>query len=102
MNRTLVIGSTGNIGSQVVDQLLARGEHVRAMTRNPESTRFPHEVELVRGDITVPETLDSCLDGMDAVFLVWTAGPATVAPALERIARNARRIVFLSSPHKTA
>ena len=56
----------------------------------------------MRGDITLPETLDSCLDGIDAVFLVWTAGPATVAPALERIARNARRIVFLSSPHKTA
>ncbi len=102
MNRTLVIGATGNIGCQVVGQLSARGNHVRAMTRNPESACFPREVELVRGDITLPETLDSCLDGIDAVFLVWTAGPGTVAPALERIARKARCIVFLSSPHKTA
>lgn len=102
MNRTLVIGATGNIGYPVVGQLSAAGAHVRAMTRNPESARFPQGVEIVRGDITLPETLDSCLDGIDAVFLVWTAGPATVAPALERIARKARRIVFLSSPHKTA
>jgi uncharacterized protein YbjT (DUF2867 family) len=36
------------------------------------------------------------------VFLVWTAPPATVAPALERIAKHARRIVFLSAPLKTA
>jgi uncharacterized protein YbjT (DUF2867 family) len=102
MTRTLVIGSTGNIGSQVVRQLAARGDHVRAMTRSPESARFPQEVELVRGDIKLPETLDGCLDGIDAVFLVWTAGSATIASALERIANKARRIVFLSSPHKTA
>ena len=30
------------------------------------------------------------------MFLVWTAPPAAVAPALERIAKHARRIVFLS------
>jgi putative NAD(P)-binding protein len=71
------------------------------MTRNPEAALFPPGVEVVRGDVTLPDTLDGCLDDIDAVFLVWTAGPATVAPALERIARKARRIVFLSSPHKT-
>jgi uncharacterized protein YbjT (DUF2867 family) len=32
----------------------------------------------------------------------WTAPPAPVAPALERIAKHARRIVFLSAPLKTA
>jgi uncharacterized protein YbjT (DUF2867 family) len=39
---------------------------------------------------------------MDAVFLVWTAPAAAVAPALERIAKHARRIVLLSAPIKTA
>jgi uncharacterized protein YbjT (DUF2867 family) len=101
MNRNLVIGSTGNIGRQVVDGLWASGANVRAMTRNPESARFPPEVEVVRGDLAQPETLESCLDGIDSVFLVWTAAPDTVAPAIERIARHARRIVFLSSPYKT-
>ena len=55
----------------------------------------------MRGDLTLPETLDACLDGIDTVFLVWTAPPAAVAPALERIAKHARRIVFLSAPLKT-
>jgi uncharacterized protein YbjT (DUF2867 family) len=55
-----------------------------------------------RGDLTLAETLDECLDGIDAVFLVWTAPPHAVAPALERIVRHTRRIVFLSSPYKTA
>jgi uncharacterized protein YbjT (DUF2867 family) len=67
------------------------------MTRNPESAGLPRQVEVVRGDFTVPTTLDRCLDGVDAVFLMWLAPAAGVAPALERIAKHARRIVFLSN-----
>jgi uncharacterized protein YbjT (DUF2867 family) len=55
----------------------------------------------MRGDLTCPDTLDACLAGIDTVFLVWTAPAAAVAPALERIAKYARRIVFLSAPLKT-
>jgi uncharacterized protein YbjT (DUF2867 family) len=101
MNRILIIGATGNIGRQVVSQLPATGVQVRALTRNPHTAGLPPHVDVVRGDLTVPETLDACLDGIDAVFLVWTAPPAAVAPALERIAKHARRIVFLSAPLKT-
>jgi uncharacterized protein YbjT (DUF2867 family) len=81
---------------------LAKGAHVRALVRHPYTAGFPPEVEVVRGDLTLPETLDGPLDRIDTVFLVWTAPPATVAPALERIARHASRIVFLSAPLKTA
>ena len=55
-----------------------------------------------RKDLILPEALDSCLEGIDSVFLVWTAPAAVVAPALERITKHARRIVFLSAPLKTA
>ena len=75
---------------------------VRALARNPHTAGLPPHVDVVRGDLTLAETLDECLDGIDAVFLVWTAPPTDVAPALERIAKHARRIVFLSSPYKTA
>ena len=56
----------------------------------------------MRGDLTCPDTLDACLAGIDTVFLVWTAPAAAVGPALARIAKHARRIVFLSAPLKTA
>ncbi len=102
MNRILVIGGTGTIGRQVVSRLAATGAQVRALARNPGVARLPPQVEVGRGDLTLPETLDGCLDGIDAVFLVWTAPAASVAPALERIAKHARRIVFLSAPLKTA
>ena len=101
MNRVLVIGATGTVGSQVVSQLLAKRGSVRALVRNPSTACLPPQVELVRGDLTIPETLDPCFEGMDDVFLVWTAPPPAVTPAIERIAKHARRIVYLSAPIKT-
>jgi len=101
VDRILVVGATGRTGRHVVAQLPAAGVQVRALVRDPRTAGLPAHVEVVQGDLTRPETLDGSLDGVDAVFLVWCAPPATVAPALERIARQARRIVFLSSMYKT-
>ncbi|HET8964829.1 MAG TPA: NAD(P)H-binding protein [Candidatus Acidoferrum sp.] len=101
MNPILVIGATGTVGRQVVSQLIAAGSQVRAMARNPDDAKLPPQVQVVRGDLTVPESLDACLDDVDAVFLVWTAPHSAVAPALQRITRRARRIVYLSAPLKT-
>jgi uncharacterized protein YbjT (DUF2867 family) len=56
---------------------------------------------VVRGDLTDPGTLDRCLQNIDTVFLVWVAPPAAVTDALERIAKHAQRIVFLTAPLKT-
>jgi uncharacterized protein YbjT (DUF2867 family) len=54
----------------------------------------------VSGDLTRPESFDACLADIDSVFLVWAASGATVQPVMERIAKRARRIVFLSSPYQ--
>jgi uncharacterized protein YbjT (DUF2867 family) len=102
MNRVLLIGATGNVGRQVLSQLLATGAQVRVLARDPDTISLPPQVEVACGDLTVPETLDRCLLGIDTVFLVWVAPLPTVAACLERIAKNAQRIVFLSAPLKTA
>jgi uncharacterized protein YbjT (DUF2867 family) len=102
MDRILIVGASGRVGRQVVSQLRTTDARIRAVSRNPQSAGLPPEVEVVGGDLTQPATFGDCLDGVDAVFLVWTAPPATVSQAIERIAKHARRIVFLSSPHQTA
>ena len=101
MKRTLVIGATGNVGRQVVSQLIAAQVGVRALTRNPESANLPDQVEVVGGDLTVPDTLDRSLQDVDAVFLVWVAPRTAVAPAIARIAKYVGRVVLLSAPHRT-
>jgi uncharacterized protein YbjT (DUF2867 family) len=72
------------------------------MTREPDRAGLPAHVDVVRGDLTVPESLDACLQEIDTVFLVWVAPPAAIEGALERIAAHARRIVYLTAPLKTA
>jgi uncharacterized protein YbjT (DUF2867 family) len=98
----LVTGATGRVGRAVVDQLTDAGVPVRALTRRPEAAAtLPAGVEVVTGDLTVPESLDAALRGVSAVFLVWTAPPATASAVVERLATYARRVVLLSSPHQT-
>jgi uncharacterized protein YbjT (DUF2867 family) len=98
----LVTGATGRVGRGVVDLLVEADVPVRALTRRSEAaSTLPASVEAVTGDLTVPESLDAGLRGVDAVFLVWTAPSPTAAAVVERIAAHARRVVFLSSPHQT-
>ena len=97
MNRILVIGGTGTVGRQVVSRLVVTGAQVRALLRNPGAAQLLPQVDVVRGDLTLPETLDVCLEGIYTVFLVWTAPAAAVAPALERIAKRARRKIGRAS-----
>jgi uncharacterized protein YbjT (DUF2867 family) len=93
----LLTGATGNVGRQVVSQLLGTGAAVRALTRNPDSAGLPDGVDVMRADLSVPYTLDECLNGVDAVFLVWPGLTADLAPAALDAVNHARRIVFLSS-----
>jgi uncharacterized protein YbjT (DUF2867 family) len=99
--RVLVTGATGRVGRAVVGSLTAAGVPVRALTRRPEAAALPANVEVVAGDLTVPESLDAALRDVDAVFLVWTVPPASAPAVVERLAARTRRVVFLSSPHQT-
>jgi uncharacterized protein YbjT (DUF2867 family) len=98
----LVTGATGRVGRVVVDLLVDAGVPVRALTHRSEAaSTLPPEVDVVTGDLTVPESLDAALRGASAVFLVWTAPPTTARGVVERLAAHTQRVVFLSSPHQT-
>jgi uncharacterized protein YbjT (DUF2867 family) len=97
----LVTGATGRVGRLVVDELLRASASVRALTRRPEHAELPADVEVVAGDLTIPASLDSALDGAETVFLVWAAAPATAPAVVARLAAQTRRVVYLSAPHRT-
>src|SRR5439155_25601635 len=100
MKRVLVTGATGNVGRQVVEQLRGTSCRIRAMSRSPQSANLPHDVEVVRGDLSAPDTLDACLDGVDAVFLVWVAQLPPAAQAVEGIASHPERLLLPTTPHR--
>jgi uncharacterized protein YbjT (DUF2867 family) len=101
MQNILIIGATGTVGRQLVSELLSTNNKIRALLRNPDAANLPPAVEKFRGDLTSPESLDSALKNTDAVFLVWTAPPATARAVIDSIAKHSRRLVFLTAPHQT-
>jgi uncharacterized protein YbjT (DUF2867 family) len=69
----LVTAATGTTGRAVVHALLAAGQEVRALTRNPATADLPDGVDVVRGDLDRPDDLAAVLDGVDRVYYLPTA-----------------------------
>ena len=97
----LVTGATGTVGRQVVAELLARGHFVRALTRDPAKAGFPAGVEVVRGDLTDPDSLAPALEGVTGLHLITFGGayfaPLETGPRILDLAREAgvRRVTVL-------
>ena len=101
MSRILVTGATGRVGSEVVKQLVEEGVSVRALSRRPAVASLPRGAEVLQGDLEQPETIEAALEGVTAVFLLWTAPPTTAPAVISLLAQRVSHIVFLSSPHQT-
>jgi uncharacterized protein YbjT (DUF2867 family) len=69
----LVIGASGNIGSQLVKQLDAKGQKVRALVR--DAKKSPKGADAAVGDLSKPDTLDNAMKGVDGVFCVVSGSP---------------------------
>jgi nucleoside-diphosphate-sugar epimerase len=109
LQRVLVTGAAGFVGRRVVERMLGLGTEVRALVRSGVvGTRPRAGLELVRGDVTEPESLTMATAGCDVVFhCAW--GGETLADArrvnvqgtvhvLEVAARaGVRRVVHLST-----
>jgi uncharacterized protein YbjT (DUF2867 family) len=96
MNMILVAGASGNVGSEVVKQLLALNQPVRALVRRPTPGAFPNGVESVAGDLNEPASLAAALAGVRGVFLL--GGYRDMPQLLAEIARaGVAHVVLLSS-----
>lgn len=114
-HRCLVTGATGYIGGHLAALLMERGQTVRALARKPEKLRdvpWRDKAEVVRGDLSDPDSLVAAFDGVDVVYyLVHSMGTSSdFVRAEEESARNVaaaaetagvRRIVYLSGLHPT-
>jgi uncharacterized protein YbjT (DUF2867 family) len=96
----LVIGATGNVGSEVVKQLLAAGKKVRVFTRDATKVAaWDGQVEVSIGDLILPATIAQAASGVEGVFLMNGALDGgifrEVIAAVK--AQGNPRVVFLST-----
>lgn len=99
----LVTGATGQIGRQVVQQLVQRGTPVRVLVRDPAKADFPAGVELHQGDLLDPDSLRAAYCGVKTLFLLNAVAPDEFTQALValNLAKEAgiERLVYLSVIH---
>lgn len=105
--KVVVFGANGDTGIPLVKHLLLEGHEVTAIVRKPEKFQLSGErLEVVKGDVLNPSTIEGQLTGKDAVLSVLGGNhrqPTTVySEGIENIIREmdksgVNRLICLSA-----
>jgi nucleoside-diphosphate-sugar epimerase len=101
----LVLGSTGSLGSAIVNELTSSGKPVRALVRNPDKARrvfaSPDKVELVEGSVEDVRALEKAFDGVElfhncvnAPYPQWSTLPEIHGRITQVASKAKARMVF--------
>lgn len=101
-----ILGATGEVGQNLVQQTLALGHKVTAFTRSPDKLKSRHDnLKVVAGDVLDPEAVKDSVQGQDAVLCALgmplmnkdqlrSKGTANIVQAMEET--GVKRLVCLS------
>lgn len=96
----LVIGATGNVGGELVRELLTQGQEVRALIRDASrASALPEGVSIAVGSLEDPASLAAAAEGVDGVFFMQLAPIPEQAQSFIDSVRSVgvHRVVVLSS-----
>lgn len=101
-----LFGASGATGTLLTERCLARGYSVRALLRSPETFAYRDRVEVVRGDATNAQAVDSTVQGADVTLSALGARSLKKEDVLERAVpliiaamqrQGKRRLIVLGS-----
>ena len=108
--RHLITGATGYVGGRLAPRLLADGDAVRCLVRDPAKLRdvpWARNAEVVRGDLLDEDAVRRACVGVDVVYFLvhslvdrdFAAIDRRAATIVARAARDCgvRRIVYLAA-----
>lgn len=95
IKNVVVVGASGNLGKEVVQELLKAGFKVTAFTREDSTATFPPNVPSKKVDYQSVESLTSALEGQDAVVsTIATVAIAGQTPLVDAaIAAKVKRFI---------
>jgi len=102
----ILVTTTGKVGSEASRLLAKRGVPVRVLAHHPSKAAALAEagVDVVEGDLDVPESIDMAMQGVSSVVLVSPAIPAQELNVIESALRadgsgvaGARHVVKITS-----
>lgn len=75
MKQIVLIGASGFVGSALLNEALHRGFQVKAIVRNPEKITLKNpSLQVVKGDVSSPETVTSLCKGYETVVSAYNPG----------------------------
>lgn len=96
----ILVTTAGKVGAEAARLLAAQGHPVRVLVRDPAKVSALAEagVEVVQGDLDVPETLDAAMRGVSSVILVSLAIPAQELSVIDSAVRaGVQHVVKITS-----
>ena len=74
---TLIIGGTGQVGRELISLLTKTGTPTRALVRSTQQATLQESelLQLMKGDLSVPASLEKPLEGIQRVFLLTRDQP---------------------------
>lgn len=113
--RALVTGATGFLGRVLAEQLIERGDRVRALCRREAPELVELGVEIARGDVRDTDAVTAACEGIDTVYHaasvagIWgpwkhfystnTVGTRNVISSCQ--AQGVKKLIYTSSPSVT-
>jgi putative NADH-flavin reductase len=92
----LVVGASGKTGRRVVDELLARGRHVRAFARHASALAPRECLERIDADVLDEASVTAAMRGVTHV--ISTLGPSQSSP-VDLCARGTRNVIAAMRAH---
>ena len=100
METTLVVGATGQLGFATVQELVARGQSVRALIRDSSAAPIFDAlgVETILGDLTERESIRQALAGIHRVIATANSSiPSRPADTFESVEDSGYRNLIAAS-----
>jgi uncharacterized protein YbjT (DUF2867 family) len=99
--KSMVIGGTGTVGSEVVRQLAGRGQESRVLVRSQEKAEaLPAGMEAAIGDLDNEGPLEAAMAGVDRLFLLTPLSETEKEQGLRAVKaakkQGVGRIVYMS------